>query len=304
MEATVPAWKQQPERGNAFVLRLLVRLDRALGRRLVGWILWWVAFYYAAVVPSARQASGDFLARAGCRAGFFDTVRHFRTFARVALDRARFATGRLEGLVITREGHEHIASARGALVVGAHLGSFEALQTLSHQHGLRLNVVVDLRNARQLSAVMAELAPEARVRFVSVDEHEPTSVLQLTEAIADGELVALLADRLTAASDRSIAVPFFGAMARFPTGPFVMAHALGCPVLFACALYREPNQYHLVCEPFSERLVLPRATRAEALEGACARFAATLERFARIAPDNWFNFFPFWEPHHDDVTRR
>lgn len=296
MEAAAPAWKQQPERGNVFVLKLLVWLDRTLGRRLLGWVLWWVALYYAAVVRTARQASAEFFARLGRSAGFFDTVRHFRTFARVALDRARFAMGHLEGLVITREGHEYIADAKGALVVGAHLGSFEALQTLSHQHGLRLNVVVDLRNARQFSAVMAQLAPQARVRFVSVDESDPTSVLQLTQAIADGELVAILADRLTSANERSVAVPFLGAPARFPIGPFVMAHALGCPVLFACALYREPNHYHLVCEPFSERVVLPRATRTEALEAVCARYAATLERHTRNAPDNWFNFFPFWEP--------
>jgi predicted LPLAT superfamily acyltransferase len=202
----------------------------------------------------------------------------------------------VNGLSISLDGHEHVVNARGALVLGAHLGSFEALQALSVQYDLKLNVVVDLRNARQFAAVMAELAPDSRVRFISVNDDDPTSVLPLTRAIEEGELVAMLADRLTSRTERSVAVPFLGGVARFPTGPFVMAHALGCPVLFACALYEEPNRYRLVCEPFAEKVVLPRATRAQALDATCRRYASTLDRFTRQAPDNWFNFFPFWDP--------
>ena len=69
---------------------------------------------------------------------------------------------------------------------------------------------------------------------------------------------------------------------------------LKCPIYLVFGLYREPNRYELYCEPFSERLVLPRGAREEALRHEVARYARRLEDYCRKAPDNWFNFFDFW----------
>ena len=62
----------------------------------------------------------------------------------------------------------------------------------------------------------------------------------------------------------------------------------------AFGLYEEPNRYALYCEPFAERVVLPRASRADALAAYAARYAARLEHYCRLAPYNWFNFYDFW----------
>ena len=45
----------------------------------------------------------------------------------------------------------------------------------------------------------------------------------------------------------------------------------------------------------SERLMLPRGAREEVLTREVARYARRLEDYCRKAPDNWFNFFDFWE---------
>ena len=87
---------------------------------------------------------------------------------------------------------------------------------------------------------------------------------------------------------------FCGAEAAFPTGPFLLASALKCPVYLVFGLYFEPNRYELFCEPFADRIELPRAARAEALRAVVQRYAERLEHYARQAPDNWFNFHDFW----------
>ncbi len=51
----------------------------------------------------------------------------------------------------------------------------------------------------------------------------------------------------------------------------------------------------LHCEPFADPLLLPRATRQQALQEAVDRYAARLEHHALIAPLDWFNFFDFWQ---------
>ena len=89
---------------------------------------------------------------------------------------------------------------------------------------------------------------------------------------------------------------FLGGRARFPTGPFVLAAVLHCPVLLTFGLHHAPNRYDLYCEPFAERSTCraPRAKRRCA--SYVQRFASRLEHYCRLAPDNWFNFYDFWSP--------
>ena len=75
----------------------------------------------------------------------------------------------------------------------------------------------------------------------------------------------------------------------------MLASILKCPVLLTFGLYREPNRYDLHCEPFAERLTLPRGKRQAMLVEHVQRFAHRLEDYCRKAPDNWFNFYDFWE---------
>jgi predicted LPLAT superfamily acyltransferase len=69
---------------------------------------------------------------------------------------------------------------------------------------------------------------------------------------------------------------------------------LRCPVFLVFGLYRGQNRYEVHCERFSDAIALPRKARAEALRDHVARYAARLEHFVRLAPDNWFNFYDFW----------
>lgn len=52
--------------------------------------------------------------------------------------------------------------------------------------------------------------------------------------------------------------------------------------------------YDLYCEPFAERVTLPRGDRQGALAEHVRRYAERLEHYVRKAPDNWFNFYDFW----------
>ena len=118
-------------------------------------------------------------------------------------------------------------------------------------------------------------------------------MLRIRELIDEGALVALLGDRV-GKDDRAVEVDFMGGRARFPTGPYLLASMLKCPVYLTFGLYRDPDGYDLHCEPFAERIELPRGERQEALERYAQQYADRLEHYTRSAPDNWFNFYDFW----------
>lgn len=279
-------------------LRLVAGTLRIFGRRAAGALLWLVSWYYLAFVPSVRRASRELFVHLQLPASARQLHAHVWAFARVAADRLLFLTGQTSGLVIRLHGHEHImalaAAKRGGLLLGAHLGSFEAMRALASQYDVPLLVVADFRNARRVNALLERMSPELRVRLLELDPEAPTGLLAAKDAIDRGELVAVLADRATDRGERDVIAPFLGGPARFPSGGHVLAAVLQCPVFFVCALFQSPNTYDVHCVPLSERVVLPRADRAGALQREVERYARVLEDFTRRAPLNWFNFFPFW----------
>ncbi|MFT3711035.1 MAG: hypothetical protein QM817_25695 [Archangium sp.] len=292
------AWRSVPEAGTLLGVRLVAGMYRLFGRTAAGALLWCIAWHFALFGRVQRAASKDFLKRIG-RPGTLRAVHsHIWNFARVALDRLLFLLGDVEGLVVERHGHEHVMrlaeSKKGALLLGAHLGSFEAMRMLAASYDVPLLVIADFANARRVNALLEQLAGNVRVRLLELDPEDPLGLLKVKEAIDRGELVAMLGDRRTDREGRDISVPFLGGTARFPIGPYVLAHVLQCPVYFVAALFEAPARYDVFCVPLSERVELPRKNRQSRLELEVANYARVLEDFTRRSPLNWFNFFPFW----------
>ena len=290
-------WLEAREVGSVFGIRILLALATAFGRLPVRLVLYAIALYYTLTHRLARAASRDYLRRMGLPSDFRAVFRHVMCFAQCAADRLFLVTGKRAPFAITRNGHEHLAALqrarRGAILLGAHLGSFEAMHTQAGAERLVINVVGYFRNAQMINRVLEELGSDVHARLL-----EPGSgidfALRLRDCLERGEFVAILADRTI--DEKTVEVDFLGGRAQFPTGPFVLAAALHCPVLLTFGLYHAPNRYDLYCEPFAEKLALPRANREEALREAVQRYATRLEHYCRLAPYNWFNFYDFWSP--------
>jgi predicted LPLAT superfamily acyltransferase len=288
-------WLQVREVGSVLGIRIVLYVATAFGRAPMRGLLRVIVLYYALVHGAARAASRAYLQRIGRPSGFLGVYAHLLRFAQCAADRPFLIAGRCEAFEIVTHGAEHLAALcrqrRGALLLGAHLGSFEALAAQAGQERLVVNVVGYFRNAQRINRVLEQLGSQVHTRLL-----EPGSgiefALRLRACIERGEFVAMLGDRQV--DGKSTAVEFLGGRAAFPTGPFALAAALGCPVLLTFGLHFPPRRYELHCEPFAERVLLPRAQREQALHAHVQRFAARLEHYCRRAPDNWFNFYDFW----------
>ena len=68
-----------------------------------------------------------------------------------------------------------------------------------------------------------------------------------------------------------------------------------CPVILFFGLYRGGNRYEICFEHFADVIVLERDRRADETQLWMQRYAERLEYYARLAPHNWFNFYPFWD---------
>ncbi len=308
---TAPAdWAERPERGGRVVVNALLWLVLGLGARASGWVVLPLSLWFLATSGAARAASRDYLTRVlGRPARLREVARHFHCFGSAILDRVFLLAGRTAGFSVATEGLDLMASVvarrQGCVLLGAHLGSFEVLRSLAAQAPARVWALMFRGNAGALTQALERLNPGLRESVIEIGD--AAGMLRVSECIARGEIVGILADRIPSVGEpghrvdnRQIAVPFLGGKALFPAGPFVLAAVLGAPVVLFHGVRTGPQQYAVRFEPFADRVVLRRTARAEDLRAVVGRYAAALECACHAHPFNWFNFFAFWE-HGDDA---
>jgi predicted LPLAT superfamily acyltransferase len=299
LEVARDAWLTTAERGTVAGIMTVFWLATVFGRFPARLLVRGIALWYAVFDRPARTASRQWLrVLHGTEPPWSAVYRHILRFAQTALDRIFLVQGKTRPFEITRTGLHHLHEARrqgrGAILLGAHLGSFEAMRAGAEEDDVPLNIVGHFENARMINALLERLSPDRAAKVIHIGSGSVDFIFQVQRAVEAGEFVAILGDR-TGLHEKSVTAQFFGRPAAFPTGPFTLAAVLGCPVLLTFGLYREPNRYDLHCEPFAERVRLPRKTRQASLEALVQRFAERLETYCRRAPDNWFNFFDFWD---------
>ena len=290
-------WMQQEERSHALVLRFMVWLSLTFGRRLGRVVLHAITAYFVLFAPTARRASRHYLERAlGRSAGWRDGYRHVLSFASTIHDRIYLLNDRFSDFDIQVHGVQAVRGSlkdgEGALLIGAHLGSFEALRAVGWgAGGLKVAMLMYKDNARKLNASLAAINPKAMQDIIPLGRIE--SMLEVRDKLQNGYMVGMLADR-TLGDDAMEMMDFLGHPAPFPVGPWRLAAMLKRPVFFMTGLYVGGNRYELHFEPLADFSQVDRAGRQAAIEQAMARYVSCLERFCKRQPYNWFNFFNFW----------
>lgn len=298
------AWTTQPERSNPRVLRAMRWIAMALGRRATRLLLPPIALYFLAFGGVTTRASADYLRRVlGRPPRWRERYRHVHHFASTILDRVYLLQGRFDLFDFRLSGTEHferaLAQGRGAFLVGAHLGSFEAMRVLGQdRRGLQVAMLMYEQNARMINATLRAVAPQAQIRVIGLGQ--VGAMLELREWLDAGGVAGLLADRtlVAAGSDQQRTgthwIDFLGQPAAFSDGPFRLAALLRRPVVFMTALYAGGNRYEIRFAPVADFSEAARGQRQDAVRDALACYVRLLEAHCREMPHNWFNFFDFW----------
>ena len=292
-------WEQQGERSNTFMLRLLLWIGRGLGRNIARLLLFPIVGYFLLTGGNAKKASRDYLRRVlNHEPSLRDVAKHFHAFASVALDRFFLLGGDTKNFEVSLHRPQAVldltSQGRGCLLLLAHVGGYEVMRVRGTQERkLPLRILMDIRHNRMFMNLVNRLNPELGSRTIDASQTGPALVLSLKEALEQGAMVGIMADRARA-EERSIAVDFLGGRAHLPAGPWILAGTLGVPVILAFGLYRGSNRYDVHFELFSEKISLPRATREQALHDSAQAYAVRLEHHLKSAPYNWFNFYDYW----------
>ena len=226
-----------------------------------------ISLYYLCLAATPRRHSARYLARAlGRPARWHDLYRHVHSFASTVLDRVYFVRGQRDVFQLQMQGDagcdDTLASGQGGFLLGAHLGSFEALHAAGTSFpGMQVTLVMYPDNARKIHSVLQALAPDFKLAVIAIGN--PGSTLAIRDALDGGHLVGLLGDRMLAPSSAALApresarsntlqIPFLGRPAAFSDGPLRLAMLLRRRVIFMVGLYLGGNRYDVRFETLAD----------------------------------------------------
>ncbi len=280
------------------MLRTIHWIAVVLGRKVARVLLYPITLYFLLTARRQRRVSYQYLQRIrGRRAHWWHVFQHLHCFAATILDRVYLLRGEFAHFHVALHNreilHRQVESGQGCILLGSHLGSFEVLRTLGVTHQeLPLRVLMDIEHNENLSRFLDALNPEVARTVIAPDR--PDTLLRVKESIDAGFLIGTLGDRPTS-DGKTVPCQFLGAPATFPAGPILLAAMMHCPIILFFGLYRGGNRYEIYFERFAEEVTLERERRIQEIQRWTQKYIDRLEHYTRLAPYNWFNFYPFWD---------
>jgi predicted LPLAT superfamily acyltransferase len=300
------SWSTLPERGSIWGIRSVLFALNMLGYRFASALLIPIAAYFFLTGGRSRIASLNYLRRlhrynpGAPEATLWQSYLHHLEFAQTMLERLMIWQGRTHKFQFVTEGSELLQQKgrSGAVLLGAHLGSFDVLRALALGFENRVNVTMFRAHAPRINRVLRELNAGADLHVIELASGDLGGILELKDCIDRGEHVALLADRhAPGPKERSAHASFLGEPAPFPQSPWILASLLECPVHLVMAIRTGPRSYRVWVEPLAERIVLPKGKRETGVMPHAALLARRLEEVCCQYPRQWFNYYDFWNPH-------
>ncbi len=212
------------------------------------------------------------------------------------IDFFRFSQWRPERLsanVARTEGEEHFqaarASRRGTLLLTAHMGNPEVGAIGLGTHVEPVHVLYWRDRFATAEEFRNRMRSRGNVYGIPVDA-SPLSVVPAYHALSDGGILACHGDRDF--NDLGWPAEFFGATAKFPPGPFLLAARAGALIVPTFFLLEPDRRFLVIYEPpIPMDGDGPLEQRARA---GLAAWIAILERRIRQFPEQWYCFYPFW----------
>lgn len=294
-------WSETKEAGSFWQLRIMRFLAENPPSLIYVPLLWLITAIFA--IDKRRistRSSIAFLSRVlGRRPTLLERMRHARTFSHVYFDRVRLLGKGVEQFSISIENADPIRAlvkkGKGAVLLGAHYGSFEALRALDRElSGLSVRYLMYPDHAEKSTAMLRNLNPEVSSKVISL-ANGPMAMIQVSEALSNSEFVAILGDRLPDGSVRAKTdAVFFGNRIEVPTSPYLTAMAARVPIILGFARWKEKDSYAAEFLEFYDGSLVPRAERETRAAEMAQEYVTYLENLCRCDPYNWFNFFNIW----------
>ena len=254
-------------------------------------------FFFAAPARRAIVANLAVVLPGSSRA--MNYLRAFRTLYNFAWTIAEAAIYRLlheefSYEIVGAQWLEELGAAPGAIVLTAHMGSYDLGAALfAEKFHREIRIVRAPEPHRETAEHLSASLEKAGASGVKVDYNTAGALLSfdLLKALRDGEIVSIQGDRVEGEVAQITAL-LFGAEAKMPSGPFVLGLVAQTPIYPLFITRTGCRRYQVIVGPPIR--LHPSGDRGSDIAKGVAEWCAVLEEIVARHWDQWFAFTPIF----------
>ena len=282
-------------KGSLWGYRFFVFIIRFLGVRVSYFFCFFVAGYF--ILFARKQRTGlmqfyrtgfGFSKSKSCRFA----AANFYQFGQIIIDRVALKTPRKKIYSHTFNNekvlHEMYANGKGGFLFSGHVGNWEnAGNLIGTRITSKINVLMLDEEVEKIKQLLESNTEKSTFNLIPL-KNDMSHLILIHKALKNNELIALHADRIIGGS-KNYTLPFLGGTAEFPAGPFIMAYKFKVPIIFVFAIKLGNTHFEL-----SATNPLTAGVDINSPEEIAEQYVKELERVAKKAPKQWFNFYNYY----------
>lgn len=252
----------------------------------------WVATYFVLFSRKSRNALISFY-----QIGFglskgrakINSFKNFNIFGRVLIDRIALKTKKRKIYTHIFDNEQALKdiyeNGKGGFLFSGHVGNWEnAGNLIGERITSKINVLMLDDEVEKIKSYLSKSTEVEKYNLIQL-KNDMSHLVLIHQALKRNELIALHADRVMH-DQKYFSLKFLKGVAKFPTGPFIMAYKFKVPISFVFAVKGKGTHYNLCATTPNSDYSSP--------EEIAASYVLKLEDMVTSNPTQWFNFYDYY----------
>ncbi len=278
------------QRGSGWSIALVFNLYKIFGYRFIYLLMYPVTFFYFLFASNVKNSLKIYYKNIEKPFGLFIYFEHLRIFANCMVD--RFITK------LTDERYEIVFDRplpkeeleQGVIMLHSHFGGWAVSANMAD---LETTINVVMRETMLDSIKNIENSKEAKenINIIDLAKGGIAVSIEIANALSNNEIVAMMGDRASNEKGEQ-EIEFFGKDAAFNKNPFQISYKVDKPVFVFFIIFEGYKKYKVIykkIEPYRNEKEDIAVTKA--MEQYINFYEDMINRY----PNQWFNFYNFWE---------
>jgi len=283
--------------GSALGHKIVLSLYNLLGYKFVSFILNFVALYYVLFTPSVKKSLESYYKHLGIELTYMAYFKHIKLFALSIFD--RFVSRiKEDDLFFERENREAFLSLEeGGIVLLSHIGGWATAAHSMKAEIPLMHIVMHEATKGDISAVESSKHRhnETNVHIIDLNKGAIAANIQIANALMNKEVIAMMGDRITDPK-KVVEVEFLGSKVLINRNPFDIAYRFKKTFVATFVVLTKERHYKLIFKNIN--------TNVGSLEEIAQEYMNILTEIIRIYPNQWYNFYDFFNPRNIDVNKQ
>ncbi|MEP6845626.1 MAG: lipid A biosynthesis acyltransferase [Panacibacter sp.] len=292
----MPSW-QGKSKGTPFGYRIFVAIIKKSGVLPAYLLLRLVAFYYLLFSWNSSKVIYHFYRRRmhlGKLTSALKLYRNYYIYGQTLIDKISVMAVQENKFTFNFDGEEILrnitAMQKGGMLLSAHIGNWEIAGFLLKRLNTKINIVIFDGEHQKIKKYLDSVTGKQPANFIVI-RNDLSHIYEIADALKNNELICMHADRFVEGG-KTMTTDFLGQPARFPLGPFLLAAKFKVPVSFVFAMKETNLHYHFFASEIKDYSSYQKEAFTQQM---LADFAAEMEKKVKDYPEQWFNYYNFWQ---------